>query len=134
MWDVASGERLHVHRFPFDEPVGAIVAAPGTDDVVFTAKRYWRWNTANGDLAPLPDWPESLGGDIDVSSDGRHAAIVTNETVSLKPAKKKFSVEIRELDSGRLVKQLDSREVELGQGTPKIPVRVCFLAGDNESQ
>lgn len=131
VWDVGSGERLHVHRFPFDEPVGAVVAVPGTDDVIFTAKSYWRWNTVSGELAPLPDWPESLGGDLDISSDGALAAIVTNETVTLQPVRKRCSVQLRDLKTGRLVKTLETNDLELSQGpTPEMPVSICFVTGD----
>jgi|GEM_PF-1912659 len=131
VWDVETGERLHEHRFPFDEPVGAIAPVPGSDDVIFTAKSYWRWNTVSGELSPLTDWPESLGGDVDISSDGRQAAIVTNETVTLKPVRKRCSVQIRDLKTGRAVKTLDTAEFKLSQGPmPEMPVSIRFLAGD----
>lgn len=132
VWDIETGKRLHVHRFPFDEPVGAVVAVPGMSDVVFTAKRYWRWNTKTGNLVPIVGWPESLGGDMDVSPDGKLAAIITNETISAKPVRKKFSVEIRSLETGELVRRLDQTEIGLSQKMLSMPTRICFLsAGDN---
>lgn len=129
-WDVESGQRRHTETLT-DGSIAYCTAIPGTSDVVLSERKFWRWNLESGAITALPGFPETMELGIDVSSDGSQAVVVGVEKTGLKPISGRYSVEVRNLNTGKLISCLETGESTANSpGAFNWPTNVCFFDND----